>query len=249
MRSVFFLFVYLMFLFQACDYVKIIHEKPKYISADQWVEEFDEVIVEIPVELELLQSAEQIARITGPDYKVDNLLLSVKDRILTIEASSFMYERKDQVLRIVLPVKDLSRVELNMPTMLSSNEELNLYNFTLVVNGPGTYSESNLHLNCKSIYIGAYGKNSGDHILEGKADELSLRLEGLAWVDAKLLEASHVKLTQRSLKSSYVHATDHLEILMYSEGNVYYKGDPTLDFKIVQPDWNPDFGQAIWLQD
>jgi len=104
-----------MSLFQACDYVKIIHEKPNYISAEQWVEEFDEVIVEIPVELELLQCAEQIAKITGPDYKVDNLLLSVKDRILTIEASSFMYDRKDQVLRIVLPVKDLSRVSLICP--------------------------------------------------------------------------------------------------------------------------------------
>jgi len=94
--------------------------------------------------------------------------------------------------------------------MLRSSGELNLYRFTLVVNGPGTYSESNLHLNCKSIYICAYSKNSGDHILEGKADELSLRLEGLAWVDAKLLE-EYVKLAQRSLKSSYVHATDHMK--------------------------------------
>ncbi len=240
-----FLSVSLLLLFQQCDYVKILHEENEIITVDEWLRDFNEIVVEAPIELELVQSNEEIAVISGPDYKLSNLSMTIEDNILTIDTKSFVYERKDQVLKIKLPIENLKKITLNMPTILSSKEVLHLDQFSLVVNGPGTYSESNLHLNSKSIYVGAYGKNSGHHILKGSTNELTLRLEGLAWTDADHLISSKVTVIQRSLKSSYVHATEQLVVRMYSEGNVYYKGNPELDFQIVQPDWNPEFGQAI----
>jgi len=231
-----------------CDYVKILHQEQKIIVADEWLDEFEEITVEIPIELELVQTNEQMAEITGPDYKVANLSMNIKDHVLTIDAKTFLYERKDQVLKILLPVKNLKRITLNMPTILSSKGVLNLDRFSLVVNGPGTYSESDLHLSCTSMYLGAFGKNSGSHILKGNTDELTLRLEGLAWSNAEYMISSKVTVIQRSLKSSYVHASEHLTIRMYSEGNVYFAGHPELDFQIVQPDWNAKFGRAINLE-
>ncbi len=249
MRSITGLFLSLVIIvsFSGCDYVKILHEDHTIIEAEEWLDEFEEITVEIPIELELVQTNEQFALITGPDYKVNNLSMNIEDRVLTIDSRSFLYERKDQVLKIQLPVKHLNRITLNIPTILSNKEVLNLDKFSLVVNGPGTYSESNLHLNCTSVYLGAFGKNSGNHILKGTADELTLRLEGLAWSNAEALISSKVTVIQRSLKSSYVHASEHLAVRMYSEGNVYYSGQPELDFQIVQPDWSADFGGAISL--
>ena len=171
--------------------------------------------------------------------------MNIENNVLTIDSKSFLYERKDQVLNIQLPITSLNKITLNKPTILTSKEVLILDKFSMIINGPGTYSESNLQLNCNSIYIGAHGKNSGDHVLKGTTDDLTLRLEGLAWTDASQLISSKATVIQRSMKSSYVHANEKLAIRMYSEGNVYYTGQPELDFQIVQPDWNAEFGQAI----
>ena len=234
-----------MVFIQQCDYVKILHQEHEIVTVDEWLDEFDEIIVEIPIELELQQSNAQIAVITGPDYKIANLSLLNEDKVLKIDATSSIYERKDQVLTIRLPIKKLEKITLNKPTILNNREVLNLDAFTMIINGPGTYSESNLNLNCNSVYLGAHGKNSGDHILKGAADELTLRLEGLAWTDASELVSSKVTVFQRSMKNSYVHATDQLIVKMYSQGNVYYTGLPELDIQIIQPDWSPTFGQVI----
>ena len=70
-------------------------------------------------------------------------------------------------------------------------------------------------------------------------------MEGLAWTDASQLISSNVTVTQRSLKSSYVQAIDQLTVKMYSSGNVYFTGQPTLEFETIQPDWDVEFGDAI----
>lgn len=247
MRSflVLFLSVGLIVTFQQCDYVKVLHEENEIIVTEKWLDDFEEIVVEIPVELELEQVNEQTAIITGPDYKVSNLSLKVENNVLIVGAKSFIYERKDQVLKILLPIKTLNRITMNMPTILSSKGVLSLDKFVMIVNGPGTYSESFLNLSCSAIYLGAFGKNSGNHILKGNTDELTLRMEGLAWTNAEHLISSRITVVQRSLKSSYVHAKDHLFVQMYSSGNVYYKGQPELDYQIIQPDWNAEFGKAI----
>ena len=237
----------LIVLFQRCDYVEILYQENKIVEAEELLGEFEEIEVNIPIELELEQSNEQVAVISGADYKVDNLSLMIENNILVIDAKSFIFERKDQVLKIQLPIKKLRKITLNMPTLLSSKEALSLDKFSMVVNGPGTYSESILSLNCKSIYLGVYGKNSGNHILIGNTDELTLRMEGLAWTNAEQMISSRVTIIQRSLKNSYIHAKDHLHVKMYSAGNVYFKGQPELDYQIIQPDWDAEFGKAINL--
>ncbi len=240
-----FLFLSLTMLFQQCDYIDILHQENKIVETEEQLGDFEEIVVELPIELELEQTNDHIAIITGPDYKVANLSMTIENNVLTIDEKSFTYERKDQVLKIQLPIKTLRKITLNMPTILSSKEVLALDQFSLVVNGPGTYSESDLNLDCTSISLAAYGKNSGHHILKGNTDALRITMEGLAWTNAEQLISSKVTVYQRSLKSSYVHADDLLIVRMYSEGNVYYEGQPELDFQIIQPDWNPEFGQAI----
>jgi hypothetical protein len=133
--------------------------------------------------------------------------------------------------------------------LLSCANELSLDNFAIVVNGPGVYSESELKIRSKSISIAAFGKNSGHHILQGSTDDLRLTMEGLAWTDASQLTATNVTVIQRSLKSTFVHAVDELTVNMYSSGDVYYSGSPVLNFKIVEPDWEVNFGSAIYQSD
>jgi hypothetical protein len=234
---------------QGCNYVEVLYREDETIEIEAWIGDFNTITVNEEIALVLEQTNDQIAVISGLDYKVNNLKLTIEDQELLIEPREPTYNRKDQIITLYLPVKNLQRITLNRPTLLSSANELLLDNFALVVNGPRVYSESDLKLRGKSITIAAFGKNSGHHILEGSTDDLRLTMEGLAWTDASQLIATNVTVTQRSLKSSFVHAADELTVNMYSSGNVYYSGNPILHFKTVDPDWQVNFGSAISRSD
>lgn len=236
---------FLLALFQRCNYVEVLSEKGAYVEIEEWVGEFTAIRVETPIHLILEQTDEQIAVISGLDFKVSNLKFTVENSELILDAKAFALNRKDQIVTVRLPIKALNKITLNVPTQLSSANELLLGNFTVIVNGGGTYSESNLKLNCQSIYIAAFGPNSGLHLLEGKTNDLRLTMEGLSWTDATEMRSSKVTVTQRSLKSSYVNVTDQLTVKMYSSGHVYFTGQPQLDYQIYVPDWEAEFGRAI----
>ena len=128
-----FLSTSLMILFHRCDYVDILRQENKIVVADEWLDDFEEIVVEIPIELELEQTNDEVAVITGPDYKVANLSMTIENHVLTIDEKSFTYERKDQVLKIRLPIKKLRKITLNMPTILSNKGVLAVDQFSLVV--------------------------------------------------------------------------------------------------------------------
>lgn len=239
----------LLLVFQGCNYVEVLYREDETIQIEEWLGDFNTIIVKEEIAIVLEQTNDQTAVISGLDYKVKNLKFTIEDKALLIEPRETTYDRKDQIITVYLPVKNLQRITLNRPTMLSCANELVIDNFTLVVNGPGVYSESELKLRSKSISIAAYGKNSGHHTLIGNTDDLRLTMEGLAWTDASQMAATNVTVIQRSIKSSYVQAQDRLTVNMYSSGNVYYSGNPVLEFKTVDPDWQVEFGSAINQQE
>lgn len=249
MKSCLIIFFLTNLALQGCNYVEVLYREDETIEIEARIGDYNTITVNEEIALVLEQTNDQIAVISGLDYKVNNLKLTIEDQELLIEPKESTYNRKDQVITVYLPVKNLQRITLNRPTLLSSANELLLDKFTLVVNGPGVYSESDLTLRGKSITIAAYGKNSGHHILEGSTDDLRLTMEGAAWTDASQLVATNVTVTQRSLKSSFVYAADVLTVNMYSSGNVYYSGNPILNFKTIDPDWQVNFGSAIYQPD
>jgi len=233
-------------IFQRCDYLEILYKEDEIITVDEWIDEFEEIQVDIPIELILEQSSDQIAEITGFEFKVNNLKLTVENKTLIIDEKDFMLNRKDQLITVKLTVQNLKRITLNEPTILSTSGELALEKFTMIVNGPGTYSETNLLLDCQSITLAAFGKNSGQHILEGKTENLQITMEGLAWTNASQMIATNATVYQRSHKNTYVNVTGKLIVNMYSVGNVYFKGNPQIEYNIIVPDWDVgEFGKVI----
>jgi len=235
--------------FQSCDYVEALYRDGSYIETEVWLEEFNSISVETPVQLILDQTTEQYTYISGLDFIVNDLTFTVENNTLFIESNGYTYSRIDQMAKVHLPVKVLDRITLNAPTHLHSMNELILDKFVLVINGKGTYSESNLQMHCQSFSIAAYGENSSTHHLLGSTEYLGMTMEGLAWTDASLMNASQVTINQRSLKSSYVKASDRLIVNMYSSGDVFFTGQPTLEYLTFDPGWDVDFGNAISQND
>jgi len=247
MKYVLIVCIYLLVIsgFQSCDYVEGLHKKGNIVETEIWIDEFDVIQVDSPVRLILEQNSGQIARISGLDYKLKNLNIEVQNSILVLESSDQAFARLDQNVTVHLPINDLKEIVLNVPTQLISEDELVLANFRLIINGLGTYSESSLKLKCQSVTVAAFGENSGNHILVGETENLNLTMEGLAWTDASALQASKVFVNQRSLKKTYVSASDQLIVNMYSSGDVYFTGHPELIYQTFKPDWDIVFGLAI----
>lgn len=231
--------------FQRCDYVEVLNQEGSYIETEEWLDEFTSIRVETHIKLILEQTTEHTALISGMDLKVNNVLLKVENKELIISEKASALNRKDQLATVHLPVNVIDRITLNTPTQLRSANELSFDKLVIIVNGGGTYSDSNLKLNCQSILLAAFGPNSGLHQLSGSTNHLHLAMEGLAWTDASQLISSTVIVQQRSLKSSYVQAIDQLTVNMYSSGNVYFTGQPFLKYTTIQPDWDVEFGDAI----
>ena len=247
MKSVFIIlsFFFVVTLFPCCEYVEGLYHEGTFIETQVRLEGFNSIQVETPIQLILEQTEEQNTVISGLDFKVDNLKFTVEDSTLVIESKEYAYSRKDQLVTVLLPVQTINKITLNVPTALKSKNQLIFNSFSLIINGRGTYSESQLNLNCNSVYVAAFGDNLGTHHLEGKTDNLGLTMEGLSLTNASLMMASKVMINQRSLKSSYVQAAEKLTVNMYSSGNVYYTGKPALEYKTHDPGWKVVYGQAI----
>jgi hypothetical protein len=238
-------FSILILLAFSCNYVEGLYVKGEQVKTEIYIDEFSRVSVETHVNLVLEQSNEEFAVVSGLDFKVEDIQISVKNEELVISSKVAAHSRKDQMPTVLLPIKELSFVNVNAPMELSAPKVLEIDNFTLIVNGRGTYSNSNLHLNCKKITVAAYGENLGVHYLMGNADILNITMEGLAYLKALEMNVKEVNINQRSLKNCFLHCTDQLNVRMYSSGNVYYTGHPNLNYTTFDPGWNVAFGLAI----
>ena len=239
---------FILFAF-SCNYVEGLYVEGEHVNAVIDIDQFSRIRVEAPVNLILEQSDEEFASLSGLDFKVEDLLISIENEELIISSKGDAHSRKDQMPTVLLPIKELTRVNINAPMELSAPNVLEMDNFSLIINGRGTYSNSNLHLNCNKITIAAYGENLGGHRLTGNADILNVTMEGLAYIEALEMNVKEVNINQRSLKNCYLHCTDRLNVRMYSSGNVYYTGQPKLNYETFDPGWNVAFGVAISQED
>ena len=232
-------------MISSCEYVEGIYKDGSLIEKEVLIKTFEKIRIETPVDLILEQSYEEHARISGFDFKVEDLQFQVENFELIISSKTTAYTRKDQMPTVIIPVESLVSISVNAPSEISSSNELILDNLLLAINGRGTYTNSNLKIDCQRLSIAAYGENLGTHIATGQTKTLFLTMEGLANTEASGLLAQIVTINQRSLKSSNVSAADKLKVNMYSSGNVFFDGDPELDYRTFDPGWDVDFGQLI----
>ena len=63
--------IFISLIFQRCDYLEILYKEDENIVVEEWIDEFDEIQVDITIRLILEQSSDQIAEISGFEFKVN----------------------------------------------------------------------------------------------------------------------------------------------------------------------------------
>lgn len=85
-----------------------------------------------------------------------------------------------------------------------------------------------LTVKTSDISIGTNNRNVGDIVLKGLSAGLGITNWGNAPINARDLEVVNCDITHRGPGDFYVNVSSTLNVDIYSIGNVYYKGNPTL---------------------
>ncbi len=231
LSGLFLLYLVLLLLMTGCDYIMLLADEGTIIEEKRTLDKFNELFVDVSVKLVLYNDTSNTAFLSGPDFNVKNLQLIQDGKKLFIKNGGFKYVKKDQAVKVMLPVHSSLAITINSPAVILSEDTLYLDIFKMIVNGRGTYTESDIKVVANTILINAYGDNIGKHVLSGRCQKLSSVMEGIVWLDATSIDAKDVSVLQSSMNSVYVSAINRLDVKICSSGNIYYKGNPVIIYE------------------
>ena len=186
---------------------------------------FHEIILYDNVNLILTQDSVQQVRVEGGGNLLPGIQTTVADSALTIRDNN-----KCSLLRSPGdPVNVyISSGLLNTITYYGAGNVVStntLRNASFIVNcwmGSGS-----IKLDVVASSVSAYARNqSVDITLTGSADNAWVYCQEVGSVDLSGLVAQVVFVESKSVRDTYVNATNSMKVTINYKGNVYYKGNP-----------------------
>jgi hypothetical protein len=243
------IFVLMIGFLSGCDYADALLKDGEIIRKEVVLNSFDRIEIETSVQLVLTNNADSVAVLEGLDFLIPRLVLKQKGTVLKIESEGLIGFREKQLPSVIVGVSGLKRITSNFPSKISNLDTLKISNFSVVINGRGTFTECNLLVNAGTISLSAYGSNVGNHIFRGRAEQLTIHAEGLSSVDASELDAEKVQLVQKSVNPLYVNASEVLNVDIFSSGNVYYTGSPETSLTFGESLYDVELGELIHVEE
>jgi hypothetical protein len=215
----------------SCDYIVNIDKTGNQDTIYTPLQSITSIDIQSPCKLILTNVTNEVAMITGPDFIIDGYELTHEGEHLMIRHKQSGYLQKEKLGHISIPATLLKSITLNAPCQVSSNEQtFTSEHLSIVINGKGIYSETNLVLDCQSFQLSVFGGiNQSHHQLKGKAKQTDYYIEGVTDIDATELVSQNTSITHRSNADCRICCTQTLHAIMYSTGSLYYIGSPQVN--------------------
>ena len=176
------------------------------VSEEREVISFSRISSEGVIDMEITQGDSQFIEITADDNVIDRVRTKVNNGELSLylDGDSF----KNIQVRAVLRVKSLTAIR-NIGTGdisardFNGNENFNLYN-----------------------------SGTGNIELTGSATSLTLENEGTGTISAFGFPVRQADLTLIGSGDCEVHCTESMNVFIDGSGNVYYKGNPSIQISV-----------------
>ena len=220
-------------LLTSCDYIANLDKTGNQDTIYTPLQSITSIDVQSPCKLILTNVMNEVAMITGPDFIIDGYELTQEGENLIIRHKQSAYLQKEKMGHISIPASLLKSIALNAPCQVSSNDQtFTSDNLTIVINGKGIYSETDLVLDCQSFQLSVFGGiNQSHHQLKGKAKQTGYFIEGCTDIDATELMSQQTSITHRSNANCRIRCTETLNAIMYSTGSLYYIGSPQVNIE------------------
>jgi len=233
--------IFILFL-TGCDYINSLKKGEVIIEKKIDAGNFNEICFDVSANIVFHDDTSDVIEVRGVDLNVEKLRIDRDGEKLHVYNEGFKYVRKEKMVTLLIPVPRSLSITVNSPSQISSLDTIHPGNFRMVINGRGTFTETDLLINAGSISVSVYGDNIGNHTLTGRCENLFFNTEGISTVDASGLKAIKVAIDQRSKQPSYVWAVNNLNVKMYSAGDIFYKGKPEINFRKIESRLETQYG-------
>lgn len=223
-------FIYIIFILLTISCNDILFNSGDTITKEIEIEYFKEVYIEDIFDVFLIQDTICSIKVKGGSNLISNLEFNVdSDRKLTVsDNSSASWSRSYDKIEFYITVDTLDFLRLNAPCKVISQNYLTTPNFKIW--SITDYAEFDILLDGTNFSFTNNATSGGSINLSGEVNNLSFRTRGSFKLNAGNLVARNVSLTNESMANCYVYATESLSVKIYREGNVYYKGNPSIEY-------------------
>ncbi|MBN2164962.1 MAG: DUF2807 domain-containing protein [Marinilabiliaceae bacterium] len=225
------IFLILSIINNSCEYIESIGKTGNEISKNEYIDTFDNINIKAPYQVILVQDTSIYINIEGLDYIVEGILLDVTNNTLTLNHESPSIIQKSKMPRLFIHSPVFNTITANSPGQLKNIDTIKVSSINIVVNGRGTYFESELTLVTEFLNLRVFGEiNTGTHTILGSAQKASFIMEGCSYAMANKLVCKDVEFIHKSAADCFIYATQKIDATICSTGNIKLHGKPEISF-------------------
>jgi hypothetical protein len=230
-----------------CSYVTDLKRIGEETTVDISWSGANEIEVWAPVRLVLVNSESPALQLTGMDFIVEGYDLIQEENKLSIKHQNINWLQDGKIADLYIYSSNFDRITANAPCQITTNRDTLLINhLSLVVNGKGIYTTSDMILKGQDLAISVYGGiNKSKHTLAGKVGNATYHIQGGTDIDALELATQSTTVVHKSYGDCYINAGKSLQVTIFSTGNVFYTGSPQLTFEQRQNTIMTATGKAL----
>ncbi|TCO04451.1 GIN domain-containing protein [Natronoflexus pectinivorans] len=219
-------------IISACDYITDLKRTGEEITMEIPWNGSGQIEVNASSSIVLVNSEDYKIKITGMDFIARGYEIDTSDNKLNITHTNPFRLQQDKLPDILIYSPDFRRLTINAPSRLANRDSLKFENLYISINGRGTYTTSQLKLKGNLFRFNVYGRGTKTtHQLTGVANKAYYHIEGGTNINASDLKTGTTNIRHLSFGNCFVNSTETLDVTIFSSGNVYYSGNPEVQFK------------------
>jgi len=220
----------------SCNYIKDLKRTENEKTLEINWEGASEIEIWAPVRLILVNSQTPNLKLTGMEFIVNGYDIIQQEDKLIIEHQNINWLQDNKIADLYIYSNSFNNITANAPCKITTNNDtLFIDQLNIIVNGKGIYTTSDLLIKGNKLSISVFGGiNKSKHIIAGNVESANYHIQGGTDIEALDLEALNTSVLHKSYGDCYLNSINNLQVIIYSTGNVYYLGSPSVTFKQQQ---------------
>ena len=222
----------LFFLFTGCDREDawdVIKTRGEHVVEERTVSAFHTITIHNGIHVALTHGDSYAATVEGWKNLLPKIRLTVNNdgELIIDDVNSFNFVRnRDNMTTVRLTLAgELNLINFSGNGDIVAKDTILTSGISVISSGSGSVD---LTVKTPSVYIGTNSRNIASVTVRGLGYSVGITNWGYAPVNASGFKASHVHVVQHGAGSSYIHASESVNVTLSSgTGDVYYTGNPT----------------------
>ncbi len=189
---------------------------------------FEEIYAEDDVNVFIIMGSTEQVLIQGGSNLIHNISATVSNKVLTLKNNNncnWLRSYKKSIINVYITMPRVTYITNAGIGSVTGSDTITTDTLNVRTISAG---DINLNVSAKQVYGHLFG--SGDITLNGHCNQFSCTFfSGTGFVYCNNLQTGYTFISSTSTGDCYVNASGLLDAAIYSRGNIYYSGSPTVN--------------------